>query len=44
MEEQPAKVRLSRLIGCKPVKIRYEDAPNGDTKMDKRYKLPVFPV
>ncbi|CAK7230787.1 hypothetical protein SCUCBS95973_007691 [Sporothrix curviconia] len=38
------KVQLSALIGCKEVKIRYEDAPTKKVLRDKHSKLPMFTV
>ncbi|CAK7238910.1 MAG: hypothetical protein STHCBS139747_000331 [Sporothrix thermara] len=38
------KVQLSALIGCKEVKIRYEDAPTKKVLRDKHSKMPMFTV
>ncbi|ERS95056.1 hypothetical protein HMPREF1624_08545 [Sporothrix schenckii ATCC 58251] len=39
-----AKVQLAALIGCKEVKIRYEDAPTKKVLRDKHSKMPLFTV
>ncbi|CAK7217136.1 hypothetical protein SBRCBS47491_003068 [Sporothrix bragantina] len=38
------KVQLAALIGCKEVKIRYEDAPTKKVLRDKHSKMPMFTV
>ncbi|CAK7197715.1 hypothetical protein SEUCBS139899_000363 [Sporothrix eucalyptigena] len=38
------KVQLAALIGCKEVKIRYEDAPTKKVLRDKHSKMPLFTV
>lgn len=39
-----AKVQLAALIGCKEVKIRYEDSPAKKVLRDKHSKMPLFTV
>ncbi|KAL1903635.1 hypothetical protein Sste5346_000264 [Sporothrix stenoceras] len=39
-----SKVQLAALIGCKEVKIRYEDAPTKKVIRDKHSKMPLFTV
>lgn len=39
-----SKVQLAALIGCKEVKIRYEDAPTKKVMRDKHSKMPLFTV